>query len=217
MAGYAREHGDVRKVFYGCVFTSSLCGVDELDRPFLYWCGSSNPLTANILDLEHIDIHKRYIETGSSSFVSFGKALAYVPQRSCFLLLGRASGLPDTGTKLSLLVAVLLPIAIGSDTPLTIVAEICELVIISLWGAPIVVSACLLLPFGLLAGSMLTSPNQVVGTWSVSSTTRSPAASSAVASCLQSAHAAWSRLFSVHSPNSRRRTEGSESPHRRHG
>jgi len=51
--GYAVEHGDVRKVFYGFNFTGGLCGVDDPDKPFLYWCSSPNPLTLNVLDLEH--------------------------------------------------------------------------------------------------------------------------------------------------------------------
>lgn len=122
---------------------------------------------------EESSIHQSYVETGSFVFLPSGKAMFFsISQTMCrsfgvLLLLWRARGFPETGTKLASLVAVLLSVAIGSVTPPTTFAEICNLEIISPWRAPVVATVYLLLTIGLLAAPMFMSPNQVAGTWSV--------------------------------------------------
>jgi hypothetical protein len=55
---YAGAKGDVRRIFRGYNFTGHLCGVDDPDRPLLYWCqkpiaGQVTIDTMPILDLKH--------------------------------------------------------------------------------------------------------------------------------------------------------------------
>lgn len=56
ICNYARENGDIRRLYHGYNFTGGLCGVDDEANAFLYWCKPSSmelPGVVQGIDLAH--------------------------------------------------------------------------------------------------------------------------------------------------------------------
>lgn len=121
-------------------------------------------------------IQHDYKVTGSFTFIfvpSLTVMFFSIVQNMCrssgiVLLLWRARGFPETGTKIGSLVAVLVSVVIGSVTPPSTFAEICQVEIISPWRGVAVCSVYLLLTLGLLAAPLFLDENKVAGTWRAS-------------------------------------------------